>query len=235
MSRPAVRTHRHLHGRDVAYVDLPGEGTPVLLVHGIGSSADTWGDVPHRLSAQGIRTVALDLPGHGESSKGRGDYSLGSLASTIRDLLDELGLAALERGRPGAGLLDDPPVERQDLTRCVHDDFQRSQGPRLSQIHRMQARRIPSPAMQERTLAIHGVARPLGLHDAIKSGHGLRKNSVFQAPQQGLDLARANLGIRIVERALAMECSRRLDKPRTRVSTPTKRIACTRKQTRIPH
>ncbi len=92
MSRTATRTHRHLHGRDVAYVDLPGEGTPVLLVHGIGSSADTWGDVPHRLSAQGIRTVALDLPGHGESSKGRGDYSLGSLASTIRDLLDELAM-----------------------------------------------------------------------------------------------------------------------------------------------
>ena len=32
--------------------------------------------------------LAVDLPGHGESSKGPGDYSLGSLASTLRDLLD---------------------------------------------------------------------------------------------------------------------------------------------------
>ena len=89
---PMARTRVHLHGREVAYLDLPGEGTPVLLVHGIGSSADTWGDVPSRLSAQGIRVVALDLPGHGESSKGPGDYSLGSLASTLRDLLDELAI-----------------------------------------------------------------------------------------------------------------------------------------------
>lgn len=81
-----------LHGREVAYRDLPGTGTPVLLVHGIGSSLDTWADIPDRLSAEGIRVVAVDLPGHGESSKGRGDYSLGSLASTLRDLLDHLGI-----------------------------------------------------------------------------------------------------------------------------------------------
>lgn len=92
VSLPMARSRIHLHGREVAYVDLPGDGIPVLLVHGIGSSADTWGDVPSRLSAHGIRVVALDLPGHGESSKGPGDYSLGSLASTLRDLLDELSL-----------------------------------------------------------------------------------------------------------------------------------------------
>lgn len=92
VSLPMARSRARLHGREVAYVDLPGDGIPVLLVHGIGSSADTWGDVPSRLSVQGIRVVALDLPGHGESSKGPGDYSLGSLASTLRDLLDELAI-----------------------------------------------------------------------------------------------------------------------------------------------
>jgi pimeloyl-ACP methyl ester carboxylesterase len=89
---PQPRDHVFLHGRDVAYRDLPGTGVPVLLVHGIGSSMDTWADIPDRLSAQGIRVVAVDLPGHGESSKGKGDYSLGSLASTLRDLLDRLGI-----------------------------------------------------------------------------------------------------------------------------------------------
>ncbi len=62
------------------------------MVHGIGSNADTWADIPERLSATGLRVVAVDLPGHGESSKGPGDYSLGSLASTLRDLLDHLGI-----------------------------------------------------------------------------------------------------------------------------------------------
>jgi pimeloyl-ACP methyl ester carboxylesterase len=87
---PAARQRIRLHGREIAFRDLPGEGIPVLLVHGIGSSADTWDDIPERLSASGRRVVAVDLPGHGESSRDRGDYSLGSLASTLRDLLDAL-------------------------------------------------------------------------------------------------------------------------------------------------
>jgi pimeloyl-ACP methyl ester carboxylesterase len=86
------REHVHLNGRDLAYRELPGSGTPILLIHGIGSSSDTWGELPERLSARGARVLAVDLPGHGESSKGPGDYSLGSLASTLRDLLDERGI-----------------------------------------------------------------------------------------------------------------------------------------------
>ncbi len=81
----------HVHGRDVWTRTLPGEGAPVLFVHGIASSQETWGDIPDRLSEQGIPVVAVDLPGHGNSSKAPGDYSLGSMASTLRDLLDHLG------------------------------------------------------------------------------------------------------------------------------------------------
>jgi len=36
--------------------------------------------------------VAIDLPGHGGSAKGAGDYSLGALASALRDLSGALGL-----------------------------------------------------------------------------------------------------------------------------------------------
>ena len=89
---PHDRKHVLLHGRDLAYRDLQGTGDPVLLIHGIGSSLDTWADIPDQLSAQGVRVIAVDLPGHGESSKGPGDYSLGSFACTLRDLLDHLGI-----------------------------------------------------------------------------------------------------------------------------------------------
>lgn len=87
----------HLHGTDVWTRTLPGAQvrsavqSPVLLVHGVASSLDTWGDLPDRLSERGIPVIAMDLPGHGRSSKAPGDYSLGSLASTLRDLLDYLG------------------------------------------------------------------------------------------------------------------------------------------------
>ena len=88
----AARQFVQLHGRVVAYRQLPGTGNPVLFIHGIGSSGDTWGEIPERLSASGVPSVVVDLPGHGESSRGPGDYSLGAMASTLRDLLDHLGI-----------------------------------------------------------------------------------------------------------------------------------------------
>ncbi|CAB4875055.1 MAG: alpha/beta fold hydrolase [Actinobacteria bacterium] len=80
-----------LHSRQIAYREHRGTGAPILLVHGIGSSSDTWNPVFDHLVASGAPVIAVDLPGHGESSKQPGDYSLGSMASTLRDLLDHLG------------------------------------------------------------------------------------------------------------------------------------------------
>ncbi|MDP1879270.1 MAG: alpha/beta fold hydrolase [Actinomycetota bacterium] len=87
------RAQVRLNGRDIAYRDLPGAGIPILLVHGIGSSRLSWGDVPDRIAASGRRVIAMDLPGHGDSSRGPGDYSLGAMACAVRDLLDHLGIA----------------------------------------------------------------------------------------------------------------------------------------------
>jgi pimeloyl-ACP methyl ester carboxylesterase len=79
-------THRsvRLHGGDVAHV-VGGEGPTVLLIHGIGGDWRTWEPVLDGL-ARSHRVVAVDLPGHGASSKGAGDYSLGALANALRDL-----------------------------------------------------------------------------------------------------------------------------------------------------
>lgn len=90
MSQVASRCVVQLHGRAVSFDQYGGEGIPVLLVHGMGGSAHTWGDVPARLSAQRVPVIAVDLPGHGDSARGAGDYSLGAMASVLRDLLDRL-------------------------------------------------------------------------------------------------------------------------------------------------
>ena len=79
-----------LHGRDVAYV-VGGEGPTLLLIHGIGGDWRTWEPVLDGL-ALNHHVVAIDLPGHGGSAKGPGDYSLGALASVLRDLGGALGL-----------------------------------------------------------------------------------------------------------------------------------------------
>jgi pimeloyl-ACP methyl ester carboxylesterase len=78
-----------LHGHRVAYVTA-GEGPPLVLVHGITSSAETWKDVVPLL-AEHYTVIAPDLMGHGRSAKPRGDYSLGAYASGVRDLIVALG------------------------------------------------------------------------------------------------------------------------------------------------
>jgi len=81
--------HVSIHGHDVAY-RATGDGPAVLLVHGMAGSSSTWRHVMPSL-ARDATVIAPDLPGHGRSDKGPGDYSLGALASNLRDLLVALG------------------------------------------------------------------------------------------------------------------------------------------------
>lgn len=78
-----------LHGRPLTYVQA-GSGPVLLLIHGIAGSLENWQAVIEPL-ARGNTVVAPDLPGHGGSAPGGGDYSLGALAATLRDLLVALG------------------------------------------------------------------------------------------------------------------------------------------------
>jgi pimeloyl-ACP methyl ester carboxylesterase len=84
------RREADLHGLRLAYAESPGSGIPVVLIHGVGSSIDSWGDVGDSLAAAGRHVIAVDLIGHGASNSGNGDFSLGANASAIRDLLDAL-------------------------------------------------------------------------------------------------------------------------------------------------
>jgi pimeloyl-ACP methyl ester carboxylesterase len=78
-----------VHGRAVSYLEA-GSGPVLLLVHGMAGQAENWRAVIEPL-ARRHTVVAPDLPGHGESEPGGGDYSLGALASGLRDLLIGLG------------------------------------------------------------------------------------------------------------------------------------------------
>lgn len=78
-----------IHGRRVSY-RTAGEGPVLLLIHGMAGSATTWKRVMPALS-EDFTVVAPDLLGHGSSEKGAGDYSLGNMASNLRDLLVALG------------------------------------------------------------------------------------------------------------------------------------------------
>ncbi len=78
-----------VHGHSISYVE-EGSGPVLLLIHGMAGSLETWRSVIDPL-ARNATVVAPDLPGHGASSPGGGDYSLGSLAAGLRDVLTALG------------------------------------------------------------------------------------------------------------------------------------------------
>jgi pimeloyl-ACP methyl ester carboxylesterase len=78
-----------LHGRESGYL-VGGEGPVLLLIHGMAGTCENWRSVIEPL-ARHHTVIAPDLPGHGLSAGGPGDYSLGNLASGLRDLLLVLG------------------------------------------------------------------------------------------------------------------------------------------------
>jgi pimeloyl-ACP methyl ester carboxylesterase len=73
-----------------------GKGETILLVHGVGSSADTWIGTVKALASQ-FRVIAVDLLGHGMT--GDGSYEAGppqpAMVKHILALKDHLGLRRL--------------------------------------------------------------------------------------------------------------------------------------------
>ncbi|SHF29942.1 Pimeloyl-ACP methyl ester carboxylesterase [Kaistia soli DSM 19436] len=84
------------NGYSIAYID-EGEGAPILLIHGFGSSARVnwvnpgWVDT---LVKAGRRVIAIDNRGHGNSDKPHQveAYRVAALAEDARNLLLHLGI-----------------------------------------------------------------------------------------------------------------------------------------------
>jgi 4,5:9,10-diseco-3-hydroxy-5,9,17-trioxoandrosta-1(10),2-diene-4-oate hydrolase len=79
-----------VNGYNIRYW-MKGEGPPVVLIHGIGGSADYWGYNIGPLS-QKQRIYALDLLGFGRSEKPAISYTLPFMAEFIAHFMDTLDL-----------------------------------------------------------------------------------------------------------------------------------------------
>jgi pimeloyl-ACP methyl ester carboxylesterase len=69
---------------------VQGQGTPVLLLHGLGGGKVSLFPLMPEL-AERYRVIVPDLPGHGESDKPLTDYTPRYYATVARRLLDEVG------------------------------------------------------------------------------------------------------------------------------------------------
>ncbi|SEI24310.1 alpha/beta fold hydrolase [Pseudomonas asplenii] len=68
-----------------------GQGTPLLLVHGLGSSGQDW-ELQVPVLAEHYRLIVVDLRGHGRSDKPRERYSIAGFTADIVALIEHLQL-----------------------------------------------------------------------------------------------------------------------------------------------
>jgi 2-hydroxy-6-oxonona-2,4-dienedioate hydrolase len=70
----------------------------LLFIHGLGSSADRWLDIPDALSLY-FHTVAIDLPGFGGSDKPSDmNYTIEAFSDIVREFIDKIKITEENRG-----------------------------------------------------------------------------------------------------------------------------------------
>jgi pimeloyl-ACP methyl ester carboxylesterase len=90
---------------NLRYLEWEGDGSPVVLLHGLTVCAEYW-TLTARFLAQEHRVVSVDLRGHGQSDKPNCGYDYQMVANDVEQLCSELGIqGALVAGHSwGAGV-----------------------------------------------------------------------------------------------------------------------------------
>jgi pimeloyl-ACP methyl ester carboxylesterase len=82
----------NLDGLKLRYLESgKGKKQHVLFIHGLGSAADRWMKIPEELSDE-FHSVAIDLPGFGESDKPEMNYTIDQFRKTIISFLDKIAV-----------------------------------------------------------------------------------------------------------------------------------------------
>ncbi|MEM7771482.1 MAG: alpha/beta hydrolase [Cyanobacteria bacterium P01_E01_bin.6] len=76
---------------NLSYLDWQTNGQPVLLLHGLADHALGWSAVGDQLATHGYHPIAVDMRGHGESSKPEHGYDFDTVMSDLTQLMDYLG------------------------------------------------------------------------------------------------------------------------------------------------
>ena len=72
------------------YYEIHGQGDPLLLIHGLGSSSQDW-ELQITRFVNHFQVITVDLRGHGKSPKPPGPYSMPLFAEDVAGLLGNLG------------------------------------------------------------------------------------------------------------------------------------------------
>ena len=90
-----IATHEVALEGGVLYYNRAGQGSPVVLLHGLFAQKEQWNALLCLLAAAGYTAIAPDLPGFGKSTDfPLSDYRLEHQADRVQQLLDALGIHA---------------------------------------------------------------------------------------------------------------------------------------------
>jgi 3-oxoadipate enol-lactonase len=76
------------------FYETHGQGEPVLLIHGLGSSTEDW-DPQVEALRRDFTVVTYDVRGHGKTTKPGGKYSVPQFAADAAKLIEKLGLGPM--------------------------------------------------------------------------------------------------------------------------------------------
>jgi pimeloyl-ACP methyl ester carboxylesterase len=124
------------------------DAPPVVLLHGGGSSATTWDRLAAALTAAGRRTIAVDLRGHGGSSR-TPTYPLAAFRDDVLGLLDALALDRVALVGHSLGAHTASLVVREQPERITHLVLEEPPVPAraASDVHGLSSPRFLLPAL----------------------------------------------------------------------------------------
>jgi 3-oxoadipate enol-lactonase len=73
-------------------VEVEGDGPPVVCLHGLGGTSNTW--TPLLRALRGHQVVRIDLPGSGRSPAGVGELTIERMADAVIAACKQLGVAS---------------------------------------------------------------------------------------------------------------------------------------------
>ena len=76
----------------------PGDGTPLVLVHGLGARGEDWGAMIPALAAQGFHVYVPDLLGYGRSAKPDVSYSISLEEQTVAQFMQAVKVPRADVG-----------------------------------------------------------------------------------------------------------------------------------------
>jgi len=116
---------KHVHSR---YIEVdgyrihyfeagPADGTPLVLIHGLGSRGEDWAPLLAPLAANGFHLYVPDLLGYGRSPTPDIDYSIASEVKLVADFMHAAGLTHADIGgwSMGGWVAAKLTVDRPDL------------------------------------------------------------------------------------------------------------------------